>query len=380
MFNRRSLMSGFAPLLCLILAAGGCSTAETFDPGKDRTPDERRAQFPIDHAQYGRVGYRLDWIGYPALTGKLKVTHFEAYQDVAVVLEQGSFLTIMEATTGQQRCADQLSNYLTKFSGFARDGDRIYTVSEGEIFTVDAQTCTMTTRQRTARSVGTNPVLYNNLLICGSVVGELFAHIAGGSVGGVKTWGFQTTGAFETRPVLIGSAVGAVSHTGKVVILDAQSGSLLGLNTLYGGSATDPVTDGKLMFVASLDQSIYALNPEGGTTVWRHRTGAPLRVQPTATADRLYCDVPGQGLTAFASGTGQVLWTAKGFHGTVIGTNKGRLIGWDGKEAALIDPARGDIIDRAPLANVQMLKTDAFNDGNLYVVSHSGVVAKFLPR
>jgi outer membrane protein assembly factor BamB len=134
------------------------------------------------------------------------------------------------------------------------------------------------------------------------------------------------------------------------------------------------------MFVASLDQSVYAFSPEGASTVWRHRTGAPLRVQPTATADRLYCAIPGEGLTAFESGTGRVLWTTKGFQGSVVGTNHGRLLAWDGTDAALIDAARGDIIERAALTGASMLKPDKFDDGKLYVVSKSGVVARLLVK
>jgi hypothetical protein len=80
------------------------------------------------------------------------------------------------------------------------------------------------------------------------------------------------------------------------------------------------------------------------------------------------------------SGTGNVVWTTKGFMGSVVGTNKGRLVAWDGREAALIDAARGDIIDRAKLPGVSFLRTDKFDDGALLVVSKSGVVAKFQPK
>jgi hypothetical protein len=60
--------------------------------------------------------------------------------------------------------------------------------------------------------------------------------------------------------------------------------------------------------------------------------------------------------------------------------NHGRLLAWDGTTAALIDPARGDIIDKAKLEGAAQLKTDAFDNGKLYVVSKSGVMARFLPQ
>jgi outer membrane protein assembly factor BamB len=359
--------------------AGGCSNSP-FSPGRNRTIDERRKDFPIQHEQFAKIGYRLDWVGFPTVTGSLPIQNFQGYPDMAIALETGSFLSVLEPNTGSQRCADQLSNYLTKFTGFVREGNHVYVSSEGEVFTLDLQTCNLIARQKTARNVATEPVLYNGLLIFGSGVGELLAHVASGGVGGVKAWGFLASGSIEHTPVIIGNMCGAVTQTGQVLFVDAQTGGLIGRNSIYDGLATNPVTDGKLMFVASLDQSIYAFRPEGASTAWRFRTGAPLRVQPTATADRLYCAVPERGLTAFEAGTGNVIWTTKGFQGTVIGMNHGRLVAWDGTTAALIDPTRGDIIDKATLQGVSMLKTDAFDNGKLYAVSTSGVVARFLPQ
>jgi outer membrane protein assembly factor BamB len=368
-----------AALLALGLLIG-CEAPTTINRGPDRTVDQRRKDFPIKHDDYAKIGYRLDWVGYPSVTGTLPIQECMGYPDLVVTLESGSFVSVLEPNTGAQRCADQLANYLTKFVGFVREGNFIYVASEGEIFTLDTRTCNLVGRQRTARSVSTEPVYFNNLLICGTGAGEVLAHLASGNVGGIKAWGFMSNGSFESKPVLIGGAVGAVSQAGQVVILDAQTGSLLGLNRIYDGLATDPVSDGRLMFVASLDQSIYAFAPQGASQVWRYRTAAPLKVQPTATADRLYCAIPDKGLTAFESGTGNVVWTTKGFMGSVVGTNKGRLVAWDGREAALIDAARGDIIDRAKLPGVSFLRTDKFDDGALLVVSKSGVVAKFQPK
>ena len=377
--SRPTSMACLAGVLLAALGVGGCSSSP-FSPGRQLSIEERRKEFPVQYDVYSKIGYRLDWVGFPTITGSLPVQSFQGYDDMAVALEAGSFLSILEPNTGAQRCADQLSNALTKFVGFVRDGNRIYVASEGEIFTVDTQTCNLFSRQKTARIVATEPVLFNNLLIFGSGVGEVFAHYAAGGVGGVKAWGFLGRGAFEHKPVVIGSAIGVVSQTGQVLFLDAQSGSLLGRNDIYDGLATNPVTDGHLMFVASLDQSLYAFTPDGASTVWRFRTGAPLRVQPTATADRVYCAIPEQGLTAFESGTGHVLWSTKGFQGTVVGTNHGRLVAWDGTDAALIDAARGDIIERVTLKGAAMLRPDQFDDGKLYVVSKSGVVARFLVK
>lgn len=368
------------------LAAGvlsglpGCSS-NPYSAGPTQTMEQRHKAYPIDYAAISKVGYRLDWEGFPSITGSLPIQYLHAYPDMVVTLEQGSTLTILEPNTGARHCAVQLANPLTKFTGVVREQNRFFAAAEGEVFTVDAATCNLTGRVANGRTVSTEPLLFGNLLIFGSGAGELLAELAGGTVGGVKVWGFYSTGGgFDHNPVLIGSAVGAVSQAGRVVFLDAASGALLGETTIYGGLATNPVADDHLMFVASTDQSIYAFAPAGARMIWRYRTPTPLHTQPTLYAGRLYCAVPGQGLIAFDAPTGNVLWTSKDFQGTIVAMNQKHLVGFDGEQIVLIDPERGDVLDRAKIPGIAFLSPDKFEDGNLYAVTKAGVVAKLLPR
>jgi outer membrane protein assembly factor BamB len=366
--------------LAALFMAAGCSS-DGYSTGRDLTADQRSAQFPLVADDWSKLGYRLDWKGFPAVTGSLPINFIEPGQDIVVTLEGGSQLSILEATTGRRRATDQLANPLTRFVGLIRDGERIYAVSEAENFTVDIQTGLLRDRKRFEKIVSTEPVKFGNILICGSPSGEVMAHAATGSISGVKTWGFAMGGAVARKPALVGSAVGAVSQNGVVVFLDAETGGLLGRNTIYGGVEVDPVSDANSMYVASTDQSVYAFSPIGGAMLWRYRTSAPLRTQPTAHDGKLYCSVAGQGLVAFDGGTGAVLWQCRDFsNGVVVAMNRGRLVVFNGAEAALIDPARGDVLERVRLNGVSMLKPDVFVDGNLYAASKSGVVAKFLKR
>jgi outer membrane protein assembly factor BamB len=163
--------------------------------------------------------------------------------------------------------------------------------------------------------------------------------------------------------------------------VDGATGSLIGRNRIYRGVSTRPVADPEqgIVFIASLDQSLYAFSAEGGGLLWKYGTAGALREQPTFHNGRLYCGIPGQGLVAFEGSTGAIVWTARGVHGEVIGTSKGRLIVWDGSRATLLDAQRGDVIDRAALEGVRSIVPDRFDDGNLYIASDSGIVAKFRP-
>ena len=357
---------------------GGCSSGISYTAPKGATPEQRRASFPINHEEYARIGYRVSWIGYPPVSS---VRYLETYPDIVVAMDGSGTVTVMEQGTGQNRCSDQLGAPQTRFVGLARDNSRIVCASDGEAFLVDPQTCTLTTRQKFEKLVATEPVRYGDLIILGTPSGELMAHMTR-IASGVKAWGFRLGGAIEHKPVLIGEAVGAVSQQGEVLFLDALSGSLMGRSFVYSGLAVDPVADDHLMYVAGLDQSIYAFAPQGATLIWRVRTAYPLRTQPTVHAGRLYCAIPNQGLTAFDASSGQVVWKCKDFKGTVVGTSHKNLVGFDREahEAVTIDAERGDVVERAKAPGAVMMKTDRFDDGNLFVVSSSGLVAKFQPK
>jgi outer membrane protein assembly factor BamB len=390
--RNRSVISSV--LLCALLAASGCTVVlpgmetpggpQFREAGPDRTPEQRRKDFPIDHGDYARIGYRLDWVGYPSITGSLPVRSIEPYDDVVAVVEQGGRLTVLETNTGGRRCGDQLGTPLTRFMGIERDRTRLVIATQAEVFSLNPITCNLEARFRNERIISTAPAVYHNLVIFGTGAGEIIAHALGGSIEGVKAWGFATGAAIEGHPVLMRDIVGAVSQNGEVTFVTAQQGRLVGRARIWGGLATNPVADDYTMYVASLDQSIYAIVADGGVVMWRYRTPYPLSTQPslriTDEGTVLYAAVPGQGLVALDGGTGNVQWTARDFSGTVVAINRGRLVGFDGESAALLDPATGDILDRVPVPGAMIMKPDRFEDGNLYVVSRSGVVAKFNPR
>jgi hypothetical protein len=370
------------PLALALVTLGGCGGGHRSDVGPARSPEERRARFPISFEDYARLGYRQDWVGYPAVTGSLPVRHMAVYDDVVVTLEQGSTLTILETGTGGRRCAVQLSNPLTKFVGLAREpGGRLIAASDADVFFVEPQTCNLGGRQTIEKIAATEPVLVGNILVFGTSVGELLGHLTTAG-GGVKAWGFATGAAIEHAPVRIGDTVGAVSQAGDVIFVNPMSGSLLGRERIFSGLATNPVADDDAMYVASLDQSVYAFSPSG-SLLWRYRSGVPLRTQPTVHDGVLYVGMASEGLVAFEAASGRKIWTARGLENTVVvGMNRQGLVGFDAaaQTAYSVDAQRGDVLERVPVPGARIMRMDRFEGGNLYIVSDSGLVAKFQPR
>jgi hypothetical protein len=178
--------------------------------------------------------------------------------------------------------------------------------------------------------------------------------------------------------VVVGDVVAAVSQAGDVLFLTG-GGSLAGRARIYEGLDTNPVTDNGLLFIAGRDRSVWGFDGTG-YNIWRHRTSSPLLTQPTAHNGVLYVDIPGNGLTAFEENTGRIIWKAPNVNGVVIAARNGKLLVRHGNTITMIDPARGDILERISTPGIAKITFDKFDDGRMYLVNEHSNVAKMIPR
>lgn len=369
----RRLARSLAFVACASLLSVGLTT------GCESTPTRNKVTVAPDPQADGfkALGYRLDWRGRGFVDRNQKPMFMVPMDDILAYQESGSTLSIINASTGEIRWTSQLAGPLTKFARPLRDGRVVRCSSETELFTLSLDTGSLVGRESFEKVITTRPAVAGELYIYGTAIGELMAHLKGM---GIKLWGFQTTGAIERPPVMIGSVVGSVSQSGDVVFLDASSGTLTGRTRLYAGLSTEPVTDGELLFVACSDQSLYAIDPDGGRIVWRIRTNAPLTVQPSVVGATVYADLPGRGLCAINAETGEVIWEKADTSGTVICARGQNVIAWNGKVATLIEPVTGDTIESVTLPDATLLVTDGQTDPIIYVSDANGRIGKYLPR
>lgn len=337
------------------------------------------------------LGYSLDWIGYPfpAVSASNSVTDLVLAGDSVVTQEKGSVVSLLDARTGQFRWTNQLATPLTRFVGLAvsatgspdRQAGTIVAMSEAEAFVLAGSSGGTTAREKLSRVASTRPIMLGNQIVYGSAAGEVVGHRLGV---GLKTWGFLANGPLSADPALIGETVGFVTQQGDVVFLDTFEGRLVGRAKIFGALDSNPVTDGTHMFLASVDQSVWAFDTDGSTR-WRYRTPHPLRSQPTILTDApggatLYVDVPGDGITALDAATGQPKWNNTNVGGTVLGIRKGKILVWEKGTLTLLDPAKGALAGQIEIPGIAKIYADKLVDGDLYCVTESNLIVKFAAR
>lgn len=361
----------------------GCEglPSTTVSPGA--SPERRAASWTVDHAAYGELGYRLDWRGFPAVTsGADTVTQVAIEDDMILVMDRSSIVSALDPKDGSNLWRNELANVLTRFNGLGATDGMVIAFGQSDIYVVDPANGTLVDRQELGRVANTAPLILGDAVVYGTSRGELRLHSVRSriEVWGNALWGNRLPGAIVASPVLVGGTVGGVTQTGEVFFVDPSTGSLVATSTIEGGLANDPVVEDAVMYVASLDQSIYAISSTSGAQIWRHRTSTPLTAQPTVHDGVLYEEIPGEGMTALDSSTGKVKWAAEGVTGQVLFESKGALAVWDGETVVRLDPDTGDVIGRVHLSNVWKIVPDGFSDPTLYVVSDQGVVGRFAPR
>lgn len=356
------------------VGVGGCESTR-----RAMTPDERAAATPVQHDAYGQLGYRLEWRGYPTMTAGETVERMETLGEVVVVQETGSTVTVLEAASGRLRWSDPPAGALTRFVGIIRDEKQLMVSSEAELFIYDIDTGALLTKQVLAQVVNTRPVKVGPILVYGCANGQVLGHLL---LNGFRQWGSYVNGAIEVDPVLLGGddTVALVSRMGDVLLLDGRSGLGRGRASMFRGSSAPLAASESILFVASVDHSLYAFSREGASPMWRKRTDAPLKFSPTYHEGRVYCDMGRAGLSCFDAASGEEVWAAGDVHGTVVALRGGRLVVWDGSTATLVDPAKGQVVERARLEKVSLLVTDKFVDGHVYLASPDGVISRLAPR
>jgi hypothetical protein len=126
---------------------------------------------------------------------------------------------------------------------------------------------------------------------------------------GNTLWELMTQGGISAAPVLFEKIIYAASEDGAVHAVNEERIAAWGLEgSLFrtGGTITaDLKVDEQGLYVPSTDSKLYCLNRGTGRILWQFYGGAPLLATPSLTADSIYQPVPGRGVAALDKGQGE---------------------------------------------------------------------------
>lgn len=376
---RLSALALHAAVVCSLAQVSLLAGCEDNSEVAPLSVDQRAAAVPSQADEFAKLGYRVEWRGFPTLTPGATLTQMDILGDAIGTLDSNGAFTLLDTRGGQARWADRPAEPFARFLGATREAGTVFLCTETEIFVFDAATGTLQAKHKMPFVANTHPEHAESMLIFGATDGRLTGILEGN---GLSLWTSGVRGQLEHAPVRFGqsSALAFASGQGEVLVFDARTGHGYGRGKMFLGPGADLACSENAVFIASLDHSLYAFAKDDARLLWQYRTNAALRSAPTHHDGKVYVDLGEEGFSAIDAVTGKKLWSNKAVKGEGVALRKGRLIVFDGTTARLLDIAKGTIIESVEIRNISAIRADGFVDGPLYTMSPAGVVAKLSTR
>ncbi|MEM0983751.1 MAG: PQQ-binding-like beta-propeller repeat protein [Planctomycetota bacterium] len=349
----------------------------------------------IRHADWAELGYRWDWAARPLVSSGEELQHVDFGDRVIITQDTGSWLTVLDTATGRREWTLEAANNLSTFMGNAVIGnDVLFSASRAQVYGFELRTGNTLLSMSPTRVISSRPLVVGPIMIAGSPADRVQAlrvldnagnALTGSLREGLPIWEYRVNGTITATPVLMNvddqDIVAVVSDGGDVLFLRPSSGATTGRAKIAGGVSVDPVTDGEVLYVASLDQSVYAYTTKG-ERLWRRRTGDRLTNAPVYHEFAVILTIPSEGLTSLSAFTGEPQWVNDQLQGEVIATRAGDLIVWDQRRRLLsrVQASTGDIIASFGMPDFERVIAPDLGDGPIYGITDRGAIIAFRTR
>jgi outer membrane protein assembly factor BamB len=372
-----------------IIVAGGISCTPSSGPSDVRPASagpstvEVKRDYLINYETARELDLRIDYQTQTHPEEGSGLSRLSIQSDAIFVLDGVNFLTRLRRANGQRTWRLPVGGRLDLIQGINYDpvSERVFLMSTSHVLVLDDDTGSMIDKQRLGQIASTAPVLFGSFFIYGSRNGQVVWHSADV---GYQWRGYQVSPTIRVAPLLVNGVVVATGSDGRVMVIDAASVAGIWNKRLLNEVSAAPTTDGGLLFIAGLDQYLWAIDIASGRTHWKYLAEVPLDSPPTVLEGQLYQQIAGSGLHCFVARPldapgGEILWTAPEVAGDVIGANRHRLFVWDseGRVLDVVDAIRGGVMTTVNLPDVKFIYM--LGESDLYAASDDGRVIALSP-
>lgn len=330
------------------------------------------------------LGYRVDWQSSEA-GSDLRV--FEFAGDSVYVLDNRNFLTRLERNTGRRIWRVPVAEPVQEVISVTAISDRVYLSSGGRMIVLDNDTGSQIGLQRLQSIANTGSEHLGQFLIYGGRNGQLIWH----SYATEFQWrAYQISQSINLRPLVVKDSpqyVVTVGNDGRVTVHNTQSANMVWDKMLLSRVVARPAAGNGAVYVAGLDQHLWAYNLSTGRSIWRYLTSSELRDSPVLIGDTVYQQIPDEGLVAFEARPvdapgGRIRWTAEEIQGNVIARRGNQLYVWHrpSRTMSILDARRGGVMDQQHLRQANTVIASDIEGDELYALGDDGRIVRLLPR
>lgn len=294
------------PMVVVLLLAGCGSSQHT-----ETDPSARRTGLLIDPVEAEQVGYAVNWLASVDVPGRQQITAATLLDDLIVTLERPTnMVSAVSVGDGQVRWRRVVDRSPEALFRPTRRANRIYVNSASQLLTLDGRTGDIVSLIELPVAVDAPHTLVGDYAVFGGVDGRVFAlDLETGQI----RWNRQLSGRISAAPADADDAVVVVDDAGRYAMYEAFDGARRWGGRTFGRNSATPAVDENTVYIASRDQSLYALDRTTGRDRWVYRDTEPLEWDPKLIGSTLFLPVPaGNRLVALNTEAGEVRWTFEG--------------------------------------------------------------------
>jgi outer membrane protein assembly factor BamB len=376
-----TFMVGFSVILtgCKSGGADHAASGRSLDDPKAASELERQHVIGPDGAR--ELNYRLDWQFVGA--GK-NLKHLSVQGDSVYALDERNFLTRIKLDDGTRLWQMPIAESIEEVLGVTVVEGRVYVATGGAMLVLDGANGTQIDKQKLKTIASTTAVEAGQFLIYGSRSGQVVWHSR--AVG--QQWrSYQVSHFIHLPPIVSDGYVVSIGAAGRIMVLNASDASQVWGAQLLDAISAAPAVGNGAVYVAGLDQYLRAFDLSSGRGLWKVLSESQLTDSPTLIGDRVYQQIPGQGMLCFSampqdSPGGEMLWQSVDVKGNVITQRRNELIVWDSqrKRLTLVDATRGSLIKTMDLPQAAQIIVAGENNTDLYAASNDGRIVRLIPR
>jgi len=324
-------------LLLLVFAAATTWAAEP-------PPDVPGQRLPMLPDEADKLGYVAGWYQNLDLPDSQHVAEATRLGDLLIVREAPrplvSAISIDDgALEWQREIGEPDEIYHTP----VRDGDRLFFTTPLRLLELNVVNGAVNDRAQFELFVAFPPVRVEHQLIMPGANGLFFAYHVDRTV---RLWKRRLPARLLTGVLNQGTTVLVTDAEGNIALYDALSGDQRWNNKAFDAIRAAPAMDENLVYVPSMDQSLYAIDRRSGRERWVYHTETPLDQPVHRLGQYLFLPVPGEGLLALDHETGEEAWRLPGMMRPLL-VNDGQLLFRDTTRLTLVQASDGVVITEA---------------------------------
>ena len=195
------------------------------------------------------------------------------------------------------------------------EGHLFFGADDGYLHAVNLVSNRLIWRADCGSPVRSSPFVTNENVYVGSELGDFSCF----DFRGQAKWRFRSKKGITSSPVVNQGVVYFASLDGFLYALDAKSGWIVWRFRMNKGSISSPEISDNILYVGSADNYIYAIDSSNGKEIWKFKTEHQVSGSPLVSNDSVYCGSVDENMYCLESKTGRLKWKFK-TKGPITGT------------------------------------------------------------